>query len=129
MLEINGIKLNFDLSDYEMMEKFTKAQEDLQEQGKKADNEKNIAKQMKKYVSMFRNVFVTLFGEGTANAIVENQKSAKEWAGAFQKLVEYAMQDSQTFNDQMNSILNLAENSKRDERRTAYVESLNQLDA
>lgn len=123
MLEINGVRLEFDLSDYEVMEKFMKAQEDLAEQGKKADTEKNVYKQIKRYVSMFRGVFVTLFGEETAGQLVNNEKSASEWAAAFQKLIEYAMSESAAFKDTVGSIISVSENSKRKERRDSRNES------
>lgn len=122
MLVINGIELEFDISDYEFMEKFMKTQNKVNGLAQKVDAEKDSIKKIKLTVQMYRTVFDDLYGVETANKLVKKQTSALEWARAFEQMVQYSMEQSKEMNEVTSRITALQVGDLRNARHSIEIQ-------
>ena len=67
--EINGISLPLDLEDAEVMERYEKAFDDMAAEEKTIRIDGRASGRIRAYCMLFRNLFDTLFGTGTAEQI------------------------------------------------------------
>ncbi|WP_414150308.1 DUF6673 family protein [Acetobacterium carbinolicum] len=102
MIEINGVELELDLMDADVLDSLQDALENLQDESVESDRVGDLVRQPCLTINKF---FDAVFGEGAAEAIFQGGMNLTNHLDAFVKVVSEIEKAPETINGQMDKYL------------------------
>lgn len=109
MLEINGVKLDFDLMNAEIAEAAEKALDNFTEKHKNLEKVRGLGAAIREECDLVYDFFNEAFGEGAAEEIFQGEKHYLKCCDAFKKVVDEIKKFNEILSERNQEMKGLAE--------------------
>ena len=107
---INGLELEMDLDDAEILEKYEEAFTEMDVQEKEFPKDGKTSEIVRRYCDLYYRLFENLFGKVNADKIVQKKYHMGQWEEVYASFLKFASLQMNAINTRRNAIIQPTKN-------------------
>ncbi|OUN38287.1 MULTISPECIES: DUF6673 family protein [Erysipelotrichales] len=107
---INGLELEMDLDDAEILEKYEEAFTEMDVQEKEFPKDGKTSEIVRRYCDLYYRLFENLFGKDNADKIVQKKYHMGQWEEVYASFLKFASLQMNAINTRRNAIIQPTKN-------------------